>query len=220
MEWSALRARFRYFDKAKDCDETPSCGLRTLDQDRSGRSHALRRQLYEWFRRAIADGRLAAGQRVPSSRSLAEELKVSRLTVVCAYEQLEAEGYLQTFRGAGTCIAASIPELLRPGAAPDRQGRKAGRAAPGGLRSARQQLLSMPEEPAAGDRGRFSGQLAGSRSFPAPRVVAADIAPCAQRFHQGHGVRRSHGRAASFGPRLPSTSAPFAPSAAMRRRSW
>ncbi|TAN03990.1 MAG: PLP-dependent aminotransferase family protein [Rhodanobacteraceae bacterium] len=66
-------------------------------------------QLSEWFRHAIAEGRLRPGQRVPSTRALAGELKVSRLPVLSAYEQLHAEGYLETFTGAGTCVAASIP---------------------------------------------------------------------------------------------------------------
>jgi GntR family transcriptional regulator / MocR family aminotransferase len=128
-------------------------------------STPLRRQLHEWFRRAIADGRLKSGQRVPSSRSLAEELKVSRLTVVAAYEQLEAEGYLQTFRGAGTCIAASIPQLHRPGAA--RTGRTE-RQARGTRRTAQraQQLLSMPEEPQTAIAGPFRVSLPALDHFP------------------------------------------------------
>ena len=69
----------------------------------------LHRQLSEWFRHAIIGGQLRPGQRVPSTRSLARELKISRLPVLSAYEQLFAEGYLETFTGAGTCVAQSIP---------------------------------------------------------------------------------------------------------------
>jgi GntR family transcriptional regulator/MocR family aminotransferase len=73
------------------------------------------RQLYEWFRRAILDGQLRPGQRVPSTRGLAAELKVSRIPVSSAYEQLQAEGYLETFLGAGTCVVRSIPDdALKP----------------------------------------------------------------------------------------------------------
>jgi GntR family transcriptional regulator/MocR family aminotransferase len=72
-------------------------------------------QLSEWFRRAIMDGRLRPGQRVPSTRSLAKELSISRIPVLSAYEQLYAEGYLETFVGAGTCVARAIPgEALIP----------------------------------------------------------------------------------------------------------
>src|SRR5260370_14607944 len=82
-------------------------------------SHAktpLYRQLYDWFRRAIIAGQLKPGQRVPSTRSLAAELKISRIPVLNAYEQLLAEGYLESFVGAGTCVARSIPDdtLSRP----------------------------------------------------------------------------------------------------------
>ena len=72
----------------------------------------LRRQLYNWFLRAIADGRLKPGQRVPSTRRMALELGVSRITVLWAYEQLTAEGYLQTIRGSGAVVARSIPSSL------------------------------------------------------------------------------------------------------------
>ena len=67
-------------------------------------------QLSDWFRRAIIDGQLRPGQRIPSSRALAHELKISRVPVLGAYEQLYAEGYLETFVGAGTCVARSIPD--------------------------------------------------------------------------------------------------------------
>jgi len=72
----------------------------------------LRRQLYDWFLRAIADGRLRPGQRVPSTRRMARELSVSRITILWAYEQLTAEGYLQTIRRSGAVIARSIPARL------------------------------------------------------------------------------------------------------------
>lgn len=80
------------------------------------------RQLYDWFRQAIVDGQMRPGQRVPSTRGLAAELKVSRIPILNAYEQLLAEGYFETFRGAGTCVARSIPDdTLRP---PDGKTRK------------------------------------------------------------------------------------------------
>jgi GntR family transcriptional regulator/MocR family aminotransferase len=73
------------------------------------------RQLYEWFCQAILAGQLKPGQRVPSTRNLAAELKVSRISVSSAYEQLRAEGYLETFVGAGTCVVRSIPaDALKP----------------------------------------------------------------------------------------------------------
>jgi GntR family transcriptional regulator/MocR family aminotransferase len=70
----------------------------------------MHRQLYEWFRRAIVTGQMRPGQRVLSTRSLAAELKISRIPVLNAYEQLLAEGYFETFVGAGTRVAGSIPD--------------------------------------------------------------------------------------------------------------
>jgi GntR family transcriptional regulator/MocR family aminotransferase len=66
------------------------------------------RQLYDWFRTAILEGLIRPGQRIPSTRSLAAELRVSRIPVLSAYEQLLTEGYLETFLGAGTCVARTI----------------------------------------------------------------------------------------------------------------
>jgi GntR family transcriptional regulator / MocR family aminotransferase len=67
-------------------------------------------QVYDWFRRAITSGQLRPGHRVPSTRNLAADLKISRMPVLAAFEQLVAEGYLETFVGAGTCVARSIPD--------------------------------------------------------------------------------------------------------------
>ena len=64
-----------------------------------------RRALETALRSAIRDGRLAGGTRLPSTRVLATDLGVARGTVVEAYTQLEAEGYLGARRGAGTWVA-------------------------------------------------------------------------------------------------------------------
>jgi GntR family transcriptional regulator/MocR family aminotransferase len=84
-------------------------GLITLD----GESQTpLYRQLYDSLRRAILAGHLAPGTRLQSTREMAEELKVSRNTVVNAYEQLLAEGYLEGQVGSGTYISRALPEDL------------------------------------------------------------------------------------------------------------
>jgi GntR family transcriptional regulator / MocR family aminotransferase len=69
----------------------------------------LHRQVYAGFRNAILRGDLTAGQQVPSSRSLATELEISRFPVLDAYAQLLAEGYFETRVGAGTFVSATIP---------------------------------------------------------------------------------------------------------------
>ncbi|GAA1872728.1 MocR-like pyridoxine biosynthesis transcription factor PdxR [Asanoa iriomotensis] len=76
-----------------------------LDLDRS--SPGLGDQLAAALRAAIADGRLAPGTRLPSSRQLATDLRVSRGVVVGAYEQLIAEGRLLAERGSGTAVSSA-----------------------------------------------------------------------------------------------------------------
>jgi GntR family transcriptional regulator / MocR family aminotransferase len=68
------------------------------------------RQLYDWLRTAITEGRIRPGQRLPSTRSMAAELQISRISVFNAYEQLRSEGYLEAFVGSGTCVARTIPD--------------------------------------------------------------------------------------------------------------
>ncbi|HRH46410.1 MAG TPA: PLP-dependent aminotransferase family protein, partial [Pyrinomonadaceae bacterium] len=74
---------------------------------------SLFQQIYEGLRQAILSNRLQVGLRLPSSRSLAKELKVARNTVMSVYDQLNAEGYLQGKPRTGTFVAENIPvELL------------------------------------------------------------------------------------------------------------
>ncbi len=73
----------------------------------------LYRQLYQGFRDAILEGRLRAGQRVPSTRTLAAELRVSRLPLLNAFEQLVAEGYFSSRTGSGTFVAHVPTESRR-----------------------------------------------------------------------------------------------------------
>ncbi|HJR64606.1 MAG TPA: PLP-dependent aminotransferase family protein [Gemmatimonadaceae bacterium] len=67
----------------------------------------LYRQIYRALREAILGGRLLPGVRLPSTRTLATELGVSRNTVLAAYDQLLAEGYLDGRVGSGTVVAES-----------------------------------------------------------------------------------------------------------------
>jgi GntR family transcriptional regulator / MocR family aminotransferase len=72
----------------------------------------LHRQLYQELRRSILNGRLTAGQRLPSTRALAKSLGLSRATVTQSYEQLTSEGYLQPVVGSGTTVSAQLPDEL------------------------------------------------------------------------------------------------------------
>ncbi|MEM1243362.1 MAG: PLP-dependent aminotransferase family protein [Pseudomonadota bacterium] len=70
----------------------------------------LYQQLYHEIRIRILQKKLIAGQRLPASRVLAQELKVSRNTVQLALVQLQAEGYLETVAGSGVYVSAQIPD--------------------------------------------------------------------------------------------------------------
>ncbi|MBX2863712.1 MAG: PLP-dependent aminotransferase family protein [Leptolyngbyaceae cyanobacterium MAG.088] len=72
----------------------------------------LHQQVYSQIRSAILSGRLASGQRLPPSRTLAKSFNLSRTTVTQGYDQLISEGYLQTRPGAGTYICSQLPEVL------------------------------------------------------------------------------------------------------------
>ena len=133
----------------------------------ASRTSPLYGQLYDWFRQAILDGRLRPGQRVPSTRSLAADLGISRAPVLGAFEQLHAEGFLQTTVGAGTRIAASIPE--------DRAKPYAGKAQDSGERRRRSQklarttstLIPRRNEPWLRHTGAFRVSLPALDHFPA-----------------------------------------------------
>jgi len=73
---------------------------------------SLYQQLYENLRQAILMGRLAGGTRLPSTRALAVQLKISRNTVINGFEKLMAEGYLEGKIGAGTYITHALPEEI------------------------------------------------------------------------------------------------------------
>ncbi|MFC4526965.1 PLP-dependent aminotransferase family protein [Dyella halodurans] len=69
-------------------------------------------QLYRQLRIAIVEGRLSAGERLPSTRDLAGQLGVSRKTPLEAYERLIAEGFLVSHAGDGTYVAAGLAPAL------------------------------------------------------------------------------------------------------------
>lgn len=71
----------------------------------------LARQLYRRIKAQILSGHLRAGEKLPSSRKLAETVRVSRNTVLEAYDLLLAEGYLETRSSSGTRVASGIAGL-------------------------------------------------------------------------------------------------------------
>lgn len=89
----------------------------------------LHRQLYEALRRSMLDGKLGPGERLPSSRDLAQDLDLSRNTVVAAINQLSVEGYLLSRVGSGTYVNDSVPRAT-PGRHPGLAGARSPAPAP------------------------------------------------------------------------------------------
>ncbi|MFJ5256398.1 PLP-dependent aminotransferase family protein [Pseudomonas sp. NPDC088414] len=77
------------------------------------RRQGLSRQLYQALRLRVLDGRLASGTRLPASRDLAAALAISRNSVVRAYDQLYAEGFIEGRVGDGTYVA-QLPQSALP----------------------------------------------------------------------------------------------------------
>lgn len=73
----------------------------------------LYEQIYEHIRDEIKGGKLLSGERLPSTRALAEYLQISRSTVDFAYEQLVSEGYIEAApqRGFFVCSLEKLPEV-------------------------------------------------------------------------------------------------------------
>lgn len=82
-----------------------------LSVDRAS-ERSLQRQIYDAFRRAILSGEIRSGQQVPSTRLLAQELGISRISLISAYEELLSEGYFESRKGSGTFVSRSLPEKL------------------------------------------------------------------------------------------------------------
>ncbi|UHC17874.1 PLP-dependent aminotransferase family protein [Methylobacterium currus] len=85
----------------------------TIEQ---GGDRSLFQQIYLSIRDAIVSERLAANSRLPSTRELARRLKVSRTSVLSAYEQLLAEGYVSGRPGSGTYVCDVLPAPMTPDA--------------------------------------------------------------------------------------------------------
>ena len=118
----------------------------------------LHRQLYDEMRKAILNGRLKSGHRLPASRELAKVMDLARNTVLAAYDQLTAEGYIESRAGSGTFVAGMPPDAMvpaQPGPAIDASG-KAARAL-GGRRDLSQRGRAIDAAPLTSTDVRASG---------------------------------------------------------------
>jgi GntR family transcriptional regulator/MocR family aminotransferase len=164
----------------------------TLDRG----SRDLSKQLAEAFRQAIGKGDLRGGEVLPSTRAVAQALGIGRGTVVEAFEQLIAEGFLDSRRGASTRVTRTASEQ-RPVARLERpkpSGRK--RTLPEAaamLTRVADQFSPLPRVPfaisvpgggtAPGDTWRRLGnRIRGGRRLPR-------VTPSLKEF--GNSVRRS-----------------------------
>ena len=83
--------------------------LATISLNRSS-DKLLHLQVYEELRDAVVSKRFRAGTRLPSTRTLGEELGISRNTIINAFDQLVAEGYLECRVGSGTYVTDALPD--------------------------------------------------------------------------------------------------------------
>ena len=70
------------------------------------------RWIYGTLRTEILEGRLRPGSRLPSSRDLALQYRLSRGTIITAFEQLKSEGYIEGTIGSGSYVSKVVPEQL------------------------------------------------------------------------------------------------------------
>jgi GntR family transcriptional regulator/MocR family aminotransferase len=125
----------------------------------------LHRQLYEALRRAMLDGKLGPGERLPSSRDLAQDLNLSRNTVVAAINQLSVEGYLESRVGSGTYVSDNVPRI-HPGTAPVRPGQRRATAGAAGSLSRRGEVLSGRINASELEIQPFTPGIADFSAFP------------------------------------------------------
>lgn len=121
------------------------------------------RQIYRALRARIVGGELATGTRLPPTRSLAQELGVSRTTVLQAYEQLAAEGFIAGRTGSGSYVSTTAKAATR--------GRETGRA--------------PRETPHAPTLSRFARRLEERRARPLYSSYVSEQTPIAYDFRYG-----------------------------------
>lgn len=96
---------------------------------RTDKKTPLYEQIYSFIKHDIQSGRIACGEKLPSTRALAKHLEVSRSTAALAYEQLLSEGFIESVPCRGF-FAAQIEELyhLRPAKAKEEKEKADGKA--------------------------------------------------------------------------------------------
>lgn len=140
--------------------------IKMKDQSHRGRGQAL----YEEIKARVLDGTYAAGTALPSTRALAAERGLSRTTVSTVYDQLAAEGFIETRPGAASRVAAgastarATPAASRSAATGRHRGAAGSRLSDFGMRISKLSLPT-PAPPVAGPVDFMYGPLAGA-DFP------------------------------------------------------
>ena len=70
-------------------------------------------QIVNQIKAMIMSGELAPGEALPSMRNLAMQMRISLITTKRAYEELERDGFIETYTGKGSFVKAQNPEFLR-----------------------------------------------------------------------------------------------------------
>jgi GntR family transcriptional regulator / MocR family aminotransferase len=153
--------------------------------DGRGRGRALEASL----RDAVRSGRLAPGTRLPGTRSLATDLGLSRGTVVQAFAQLVAEGWLIGVAGSGTVVGA-VPPVSRP-PEPDGHPVPASTGPRIDLRPGRPDLSAFPRTAWTGAVRRALAAQASSLDYARPTGLPALRAAVAEHVARTRGVRAS-----------------------------
>ncbi|GAA4738378.1 PLP-dependent aminotransferase family protein [Nocardioides endophyticus] len=126
---------------------------KAIDSSAVPQPEPVYRQLYEQIRSSILAGQLPAGTRLPASRQLALENGVSRNTVLAAFEQLHAEGYIEGRHGSGTYVARTLPDRM--------------------LRATRSPAIETDHYPSSSKEARLSAR--GRALAEAPRMPVSDL---------------------------------------------
>lgn len=126
-------------------------------------------RIYRALRQAILSGEMPRGMRLPSTRRLAEESGVSRNTVLLAYDQLLAEGYIRGLVGSGTYVASELPEEMLEAGDARTAAASASPATAAALSSYGQRISALdpgPTRPVEGVRYDFRYGLPGAQNVP------------------------------------------------------
>ncbi|MBZ4407466.1 PLP-dependent aminotransferase family protein [Myxococcus sp. XM-1-1-1] len=183
--------------------------LSFLMLDSSRGTGPLHRRLYERLREAILSGTLAPRSRLPSTRTLARELGLSRGTVEEAFAQLDAEGFLERRVGSGSTVA--LPEHSRaPRSTPVRGGSPRARGDGLSRRGRRMAGDVLPPEPR--DVRPFTPCLPALELFPA-KAWARAVARQARAWGP---ERMLHGEPEGFRPLREAIAAHLGPARGVR----